>query len=185
MTSKQISPAKDRVSNRGTARRRVTALLLAGALGLSTTGCFNTDNMSREDKIAIGTVAGAIAGAFLGYNLLGAGTGKWVAALAVGAAGAYGGRFVTDRLTRWDKTAMQDTAFNTLTDAPAGNSGTWSNPETGTNGTITPMRTFLDDRGRICREYEATITMGGDSFDGREIACRTATGDWVINQATG
>ncbi len=166
-------------------RRRGTALVLAGSMSVATTGCFNTDNMSREDKIAIGTVAGAVIGGLIGYNFLGAGTGQWVAALALGAAGAYGGRYVADRMTRWDKSAMQDTAFNTLTDSPAGDTGAWQNPETGTNGTITPLRTFLDNQGRICREYEAVLTMGGESFDGREVACRTATGDWVVNRANG
>lgn len=166
-------------------RGRAIALACAIGVGASTGGCYNTDNFSREDKLAIGAVAGAVLGGFIGYHTLGSGTGQWLAALAVGAAGAYGGRYLADRLTTWDKAAMQETAFETLTSAPSGATATWKNQETGTNGTITPVRTFLDHSGRICREYEATLSLDGESHDGREIACRTVTGDWIINQTTG
>jgi surface antigen len=151
----------------------------AGLLILALSGCISSTS-SREDKLAAGTIAGATAGALIGYSLLGSGTGQWVAALVLGAAGGYAGYEVTDRLTVWDRRVMQETAYRSLTDAPAGETAAWRNPNTGSNGTITPLRTYLDGDGQICRDYAAMIEVDGERYDGEETACRNAVGAWVV-----
>lgn len=168
-------------------RRRGIALALAASLAFSQAGCTASggDDLSADDKRAIGTVGGALLGALIGYEFLGGGQGRWLGALALGAAGAYGGQMLADRLTRFDKTAMQETAYHTLSDAPAGDSGAWANPNTGTNGSITPVRTFLDSQGRICREYEAEVQVDGETHTAREAACQTAAGHWVMYSTQG
>lgn len=160
--------------------RRALCVAAALALALSTAGCVTGDS-SRENKLAAGTLTGLGAGALFGYQMVGGGaTGPWVAAMVFGAAGAAGGYAVTDRLTRLDRQAMEDTAYYSLSEAPAGDTAEWRNPRTGRNGTITPLRSFLDEEGRLCRDYRATITLDGETYDGKETACRNTTGAWVV-----
>lgn len=160
-------------------RRRLGAAAVAFMMLAATTGCISPDS-SREDKLATGTIGGALAGALIGYQLIGSGTGQWVAALVLGAAGGYAGYEVTDRLTVWDRRAMQETAYYSLSEGPAGETRSWSNPDTGTGGTITPLRTYVDGEGRLCRDYAATIEVEGETYDGEETACRNAVGAWVV-----
>lgn len=61
----------------------------------------------------------------------------------------------------------------------------WSNPETGTTGTITPTKTFQAKDGAYCREYEQTIQIrqrGSKEIKGQGsasgVACRQANGRW-------
>lgn len=163
-------------------RRRITVGALVAALASGSVGCTASGDgrMSRDDKIAAGAIAGAVVGGLIGYELLGGGQGRYLGALFLGAAGAYGGSLLADRLTRWDKTAMQETAYNTLTETPAGETSTWRNAESGNGGTITPIRTYLNHEGRICRDYKATLSVEGEAFDGMETACRTESGAWVV-----
>lgn len=168
------------------AKRIGVAALMAG-LALAPAGCTTgQDNLSREDKVAIGTVAGAVIGGLIGYQVLSSSndTVRLLAALGGAAAGSYGGKLLSERLTRFDKTAMQETAYKSLTEAPSGETSTWQNGSTGTHGSITPMRTFLDAQGRICREYDAKIAVDGETVQGRETACQTKAGHWVVYSST-
>jgi len=62
----------------------------------------------------------------------------------------------------------------------------WSNPETGTTGTVTPTRTYQDKDGAYCREYQQTIQIrqrGSKDIKGQGeatggVACRQANGRW-------
>ena len=61
----------------------------------------------------------------------------------------------------------------------------WSNPETGTTGTITPTKTFQSKDGAYCREYDQTIQIrqrGSKDIKGQGsangVACRQANGRW-------
>lgn len=165
-------------------KRKSAALVLAGGMALS--GCTaGQDQLSREDKLAIGAVAGAVIGGLVGYEYFGGGNSRLLWAAALGAAGAYGGQMLADRLTKFDRTAMQETAYNTLSDGPTGETAHWENNNTGTHGSITPLRTYLDSQGRICRDYNATVSVGGDELDGRETACLTEAGHWVVFATTG
>ena len=44
----------------------------------------------------------------------------------------------------------------------SGQSVAWRNPDTGSNGTITPVRTFRAADGRWCRQYEERLDADGD-----------------------
>ena len=167
-------------------RSPLSRLLLAGTLGVAVAGCtLGQDELSREDQIAIGTVGGAVLGGLIGYEFFGGGDARYLYALGLGAAGAYGGALLADRLTEFDKTAMNETAYNTLQNGASGETATWNNGRTGTEGTITPLRTFLDTQGRICREYDAEISVQGETVAGRETACMTEAGHWVVFASPG
>lgn len=166
-------------------RRRI-ALALAAAMALSQTSCTTgQENLSREDKIAIGVISGFVLGGVLGYQMLGSGSSRMLLAAASAAGGAYGGKLLAERLTQYDKTAMHDTAYNTLTSGATGETATWQNADTGTHGSITPTRTYLDTQGRICREYDAQISVDGQVVQGRETACKAEAGHWVVFPTSG
>ncbi len=166
--------------------RRWIALILVGALATSQAACTTgQENLSREDKIAIGVISGFVLGGVLGYQMLGSGSSRMLFAAAGAAGGAYGGKLLAERLTQYDKTAMHDTAYNTLTSGTTGETATWQNANTGTHGSITPTRTFLDTQGRICREYDAQVSVEGQIVQGRETACKTDAGHWVVYPSPG
>jgi surface antigen len=58
----------------------------------------------------------------------------------------------------------------------SGQSVEWSNPDTGSSGSVTPLRTFRASDGRWCREYEQRVAgpAGAERLTG--IACRDAQG---------
>lgn len=54
----------------------------------------------------------------------------------------------------------------------------WRNPESGSYGTVTPIRTFKNKLGQWCREYSATVTISDAKEERQGIACRSADGVW-------
>lgn len=160
-------------------RNRAARGLGVGLGLLAMTACAGIPE-TREDKIAVGTVAGAVVGGVAGYYLLGSGSGQWVAAMLGAAGGAVGGYFATERLTQWDRRMMREKAYDALSNAPAGETVSWQNPDTGTAGSMTPLRTYMDESGRLCRDYYATLRLEGEDFTAAQSACRMQTGAWVV-----
>ena len=99
-------------------------------------------------------------------------TGACVGALV----GSEGGK----SLDRADRLSMQQTAQRTLEDDPTGTTGQWKNPDSGNSGTIKPTRTFQKSDGQYCREYQQTITVGGQLEEAYGTACRKPDGTWEI-----
>lgn len=159
------------------------AAAVVAALVLVPAGCTTgQDKLSRDDKIAVGAIAGAMIGGLVGYQVFsGSDASRLLWAAGLGAAGAYGGQVLAERLTRFDKVAMQEATYKSLTEAPSGETSTWRNGGTGAHGNITPIRTFLDSQGRICREYDARVVVEGETVQGRETACQTEAGHWVVH----
>ena len=46
--------------------------------------------------------------------------------------------------------------------------------------TVTPTRTYKDDSGTYCREYQTTVTVGGEEQKAYGTACRQPDGQWKI-----
>ena len=149
-------------------------LIVAVALGLTVAAC-----EGAGQKQQIGTLLGGVAGAVAGAQF-GSGKGQ-LAATATGALlGALVGSEVGKSLDRADRLAMQQTAQRTLEDDPTGTTGQWKNPDSGNSGTITPTRTFQKTDGQYCREYQQTITVGGQLEEAYGTACRQPDGTWQI-----
>lgn len=131
---------------------------------------------SSPSKAGIGSLAGAAAGAIAGSNV-GKGKGR-VAAIAVGTLlGAMLGKEVGASLDRADRAYMQQASYQSLESSPSGVTSSWVNPDTGHNGTITPVRTYQNN-GRYCREYNQMIQIGGQTQQGYGTACRMPDGSW-------
>lgn len=158
-------------------RNGMRAALLAAVL--ATTACETSTQLTREDKISVATIAGAVIGGALGYELFGSGSGQLIG-LSVGAAGgAVGGYMLGDRLTRLDKRSMAEAEYDSLTHGEAGSETLWNNSESGNSGEVKPIRTFLSATGEICRDYMAKVTVEGETVERQLRACQNAKGDWI------
>ena len=63
----------------------------------------------------------------------------------------------------------------------SGEPAVWSNPDSGSSGTIKPVRTFRAANGQWCREYTQTADLTTEPIQPlhrRAIACRDPDGQW-------
>jgi surface antigen len=78
-----------------------------------------------------------------------------------------------------DRYAMDETAQRSLEYARTHETTGWINPDTGTEGTFTPVATHEGPGGQICREYSITAIIGGREEQVYGIACRQPDGSWM------
>ena len=55
----------------------------------------------------------------------------------------------------------------------------WRNADSGAAFAVTPVRTYENDRGAYCREYEGYALRGEQSYVSRGVACRQGDGAWM------
>lgn len=131
-------------------------------------------------KQNIGTIAGAAGGAVIGSQI-GSGGGRHVA-IAVGTLiGAMVGSEIGRQLDERDK-LLHAEAYEKAQTAPIGETITWSNPESGNEGYVTPVRAGTTGSGKYCREFQQTVIIGGEPEQAYGIACRQPDGSWQIVQ---
>lgn len=160
--------------------KRISATILAaGMAGLLLQGCTGIGTISREDKLAQGAIAGAIVGGALGYEVIGSGSGQLVGLVVGAAAGSGAGYVLADRLTQLDLRSMNKSTYEGLTSRPTGETVAWDNPDSGNSGEITPLRTFLSNDGKLCRDYRRTVNIAGEIQHTTHTACRNGRGDWL------
>lgn len=68
-----------------------------------------------------------------------------------------------------------------LEHAADGSATRWENPETGNNGSITPLTTTEGENG-ICREARIVNRSGQFSGDSTHRFCRQADGAWLVQR---
>jgi surface antigen len=145
----------------------VAALALAGCQGRVTTG------------EATGTIGGAVIGSLIGYQF-GGGVGQILLTLAGAAAGGATGYVIGHNYDPGDIARFEQSAVAAMENAPDGELTSWSNPDTGVVGTITPVKTFRADDGRLCRSYHASIAVEEGVDSGTLTACRAQSGRWDL-----
>ena len=79
-----------------------------------------------------------------------------------------------------DAWMIQDSAQNSMEYAKTNQTTVWQNPDTGSTGDITPVLTYQNDQGEYCREYQQTVTIGGEQQQVYGTACRMSDGTWEI-----
>lgn len=154
--------------------RLPVVIALVGALGLG--ACSSTD---RGEKQTGGTVLGAVVGGLAG-SAFGRGEGRLIMTGLGTLLGAFVGSEIGQSLDRADRAAAARTAQTTLETGRIGQTSSWSNPDTGHAGTITPTRTYQQPDGNYCREYQQTVTVGGKTEQAYGTACRQPDGSWKI-----
>ncbi|MBI1309134.1 MAG: glycine zipper 2TM domain-containing protein [Proteobacteria bacterium] len=155
------------------ANKIITFALLAG-LASPLVAC--GEQGLTNDQIGMGL--GGVAGGFLGSQF-GEGSGKVVASVAGALLGAWAGSKVAQGMTAQDQGYYNNAATKAAT-VPVGQEVTWYNPNSGAQGTITPVRTGQTSEGYACREYQQTVTIGGKTERAYGTACKQPDGSWKI-----
>ncbi len=155
--------------------KRIVSVLMGGAMAISLAAC----DTEAGPKQNIGTLMGAGAGALAG-SAIGDGRGQ-MAAIAVGTLlGATMGQEIGKSLDRADRLAMRQTMNSSLEHSPSGKVSEWRNPDSGNYGTYTPQPAYQTANNQTCREFQQTITVGGQQQSGYGTACRQPDGSWQI-----
>lgn len=149
----------------------VVAVLALGLLA----ACTDQTGPKQGIGTLLGGVGGAVAGAQFGH-----GRGQLVGVAAGTLLGALLGSEVGKSLDRADQAYANQTDQRAFETAPTGQSSAWRNPDSGNSGTITPTRTYQTNSGQYCREFQQTITVGGQTQSAYGTACRQPDGSWRI-----
>jgi surface antigen len=152
---------------------KTSRIALVAVTALALAAC--TQGRETEE---LGTILGGVGGAAIGSQI-GGGSGRIIAAAAGTLLGAFAGRELGKSLDKADAAAAQKAQDRAHT-APVGQQITWSNPETGHSGTVTPTRQGTDQGGNQCREYQSTVTIGGKTEQAYGTACRQPDGSWKV-----
>lgn len=158
----------------GTGKIAVALLALVTA-----TGCAKKDmeNVSSGMLMGagLGMIAGGIAGSYFGGGL----ANKIFIASGVVTGGVIGAA-VGRRLEGSDRALHERTAGQALATAGDGQTVTWTNPDTGSQGMVRPTRSYTAADGKPCREYRASVARSQDVFSGAGLACQQADGRWQV-----
>jgi surface antigen len=127
-------------------------------------------------KQTVGTVLGGVGGAVVGSQF-GGGRGQLVGTAIGTLVGAFLGNEIGKSLDKADQAQVQQATQRAET-APIGQKITWSNPDSGNSGAVTPTREGRDTTGAQCREYHTTVNVGGKQEEAYGTACRQADGTW-------
>ncbi len=130
-------------------------------------------------KQTVGGLGGAVLGGLLGSQV-GGGSGRLWATGAGVLLGAIVGSEIGRGLDEVDKQQMAQTTEASLEHTKTGATSTWSNPDTGNSGTVTPTNTYQASSGEYCREYRQTVDVGGEEQEAYGTACRQPDGSWKI-----
>lgn len=148
---------------------------MVAVLAVSVVACAQ----NRGQKETGGALIGAAAGGLLGSQF-GSGSGKLAAVAAGTLLGAWVGSEVGRSLDRADRLAMQQTTHTALETGHTNQTSTWSNPDSGHSGTVTPIKTYQTTQGQYCREYQQTVNIGGRTEQAYGTACRQPDGSWKV-----
>lgn len=148
--------------------------LAIGLIALSLTAC-----QQGGQKQTLGTLLGGVGGALAGAQV-GKGRGQLVAVAGATLLGAFLGSEIGKSLDNADRLAMQQSTQRGLEATPSGQTVSWRNPDSGHSGTVTPQPSYQNASGKYCREYEQTITVGGNTEKAYGTACRQPDGSWKI-----
>ncbi|MFQ5775400.1 MAG: RT0821/Lpp0805 family surface protein [Kiloniellaceae bacterium] len=155
---------------------RFKTMLAAAAIALTTAAC--AQNGQYGTKQTVGALGGAALGGWAGSQI-GSGTGKLAATAAGVLIGALVGSEIGRTMDEVDK-QKAERAYTQATTAPVGQTISWSNPETGNYGSVTPVREGTKETGEYCREFQQTVVVGGQEEQAYGIACRKPDGSWEI-----
>lgn len=157
-------------------KNRIAVVSLVGVLATGLVAC---ESNKYGQKQTGGAILGGIAGGLLGSQV-GGGKGKLAATAAGTVLGVFIGSSVGKSLDRADRIYADQTANSALERNPTGRSSTWTNPDSGHSGTITPTRTVQVYDNSPCRDYETTVTIDGRTETAVGRACRQSDGTWKV-----
>jgi len=149
--------------------------LTVGVLALSLAACAQ----DTGQKQTMGTIGGAVLGGLAG-SAVGSGSGRLIAVGVGTLLGAWAGSEIGKSLDKADRLYMQQTTNQALESGRSNQSYGWTNPDSGHAGTVVPQPAYQNTSGQYCREYQQTVTIGGQTEDAFGTACRQPDGSWQI-----
>jgi len=152
------------------------AITLTLAASIMVSGCMTNQQWGMNKQTA-GATTGAVLGGMLGSNV-GSGKGQLWATGAGALLGAFVGSSIGASLDRADQQYHTQTVEQAY-DAPIGNTISWSNPESGHSGSVTPVQEGTHANGNYCRKYKQTIVVDGQVETAYGTACKE-NGEWMI-----
>ena len=159
-------------------RRRVIGLFAGVSLAALLAGCAG---VSQNEST--GAILGGAAGAVLG-NQFGDGDGRVVMTALGAILGATVGQEIGASLDETSRTEAALATQRALDSADVGGTGiTWDNPANSggpASGTTVITRQGANQQGRTCREFQQTVTIGGEEVQSYGTACRDGNGDWRL-----
>ena len=153
----------------------IARMIAVGTVALVLGACA-TDSGPKQ---TLGTLIGAGLGGLAGAQI-GSGGGQLAAVAAGTLLGAFLGSEVGASLDKADQAYANQTAQTSLETQPSGQTSTWSNPDNGNSGTFTPTNSYEVSADEYCREYQQTVTVGGQTETAYGTACRQPDGSWKI-----
>ncbi|WP_348765717.1 RT0821/Lpp0805 family surface protein [uncultured Salinisphaera sp.] len=147
---------------------KTLSFISALALTVAMSGCAN---WSSGDT---GTVLGGIAGGAAGSQI-GSGRGTTIATVVGTLAGAALGRRIGDNFGQRDRQQFGSALETNQT----GNTSSWNNPDTNSNYSVTPTRTY-NSGNQPCREFTMNANVDGQPEKVNGTACRQADGTWKV-----
>ena len=148
-----------------------TVLLILPMLALA--GC-GTAGFGK--KTGLGAALGAAGGGLIGAAANGGAPGIVAGVLLGGLAGGA----IGNALEQEDRRLAHDNAQLALERQRKGETTVWKNPDSGNSGSFTPTRTYQQGDGTYCREYQQTVTVGGQEERAFGTACRQPDGSWQL-----
>jgi surface antigen len=130
-------------------------------------------NRTYGNGSVAGGLIGAAVGGLLGSNI-GKGSGRTAAIIGGVIVGAVVGGNIGDSMDRADRLE----AYNALETAKTGQNVSWSNPDTGSEYSVQPTRTYRLSSGQYCRDYTTWGWIDGYETKLNGTACRMADGSW-------
>lgn len=153
---------------------KIARLGIVAALSVGLAACADYGT-----KQTAGTLVGAGTGAFIGSQI-GHGTGRLVAVGLGTLLGGWAGSEVGKSLDRADEEHAYRAERDALEYNRTGQSESWSNPDSGHYGYVTPQQAYQNSSGAYCREYSHTVYIGGQPERAFGTACRQSDGSWEI-----
>lgn len=142
---------------------RIAAVVLLSAV--TAAGCTANNELGGQ------AVGGALGG------LLGAQIGDGAGQLAATAAGAVLGMYIGGKVGASMDETDRIKASQAMEGTRTGQSVAWVNPDSRSEYTVTPTRTYDTAQGP-CREYTTTGNMDGNRTTMHGTACRQSDGSW-------
>ncbi len=149
--------------------------------GMMTVMVFEMTGCTPGNNVPGATGAGALAGGLIGNELF-HGRNAFAGVLAGALVGGIVGNQIGQYMDRKDEANMQ----SAITTVPVGQEASWTSDRAGPNGqpvsyTVRPTSAGYSQRShRYCREYQTTVTIGGQVKQAYGKACRQPDGSWKI-----
>lgn len=156
--------------------KKIAAVVVVA--GLATSALAGCQSVEQRTGLGAGAQTGALGGAAAGgliAGLAGAHPAWIVGSILMGAvAGGLVGDYLDDR----DKEQHAATSYDALETQQTGGQSTWSNPDSGNSGSTRILNVYRTTDGKLCKDFEQTVSAGGETETANGTACQQSDGTW-------